>query len=59
MNIKAVINIKSLLMIHVYRKQLIGFYMGVTLTRKANNRNTRKRCEICSKLTIKTPELCQ
>ena len=23
---------------------------------KANNRNTRTRCEICSKLTIKTPE---
>ena len=23
---------------------------------KANNRNTRARCEICSKLTIKTPE---
>ena len=23
---------------------------------KTNNRNTRKRCEICSKLTIKTPE---
>ena len=23
---------------------------------KVNNRNTRKRCEICSKLTIKTPE---
>ena len=23
---------------------------------KANNRNTRKRCEICSKLTIKTSE---
>ena len=22
----------------------------------ANNRNTRKRCEICSELTIKTPE---
>ena len=22
----------------------------------ANNRNTRIRCEICSKLTIKTPE---
>ena len=21
-----------------------------------NNRNTRKRCEICSKLTIKTPD---
>ena len=23
---------------------------------KGNNRNTRARCEICSKLTIKTPE---
>ena len=23
---------------------------------KVNTRNTRKRCEICSKLTIKTPE---
>ena len=23
---------------------------------KVNNRNTNKRCEICSKLTIKTPE---
>ena len=25
---------------------------------KVNNRNTRKRCEMCSKLTIKTPERC-
>ena len=25
---------------------------------KVNNRNTRTRCEICSKLTIKTPERC-
>ena len=23
---------------------------------KVNNRNTRRRCEICPKLTIKTPE---
>ena len=23
---------------------------------KVNNRNTRTRCEICSKLTIKTPD---
>ena len=23
---------------------------------KVSNKNTRKRCEICSKLTIKTPE---
>ena len=26
---------------------------------KVNNRNTRKRCEICSKLTTKTPERLQ
>ena len=26
---------------------------------KGNNKNTRKRREICSKLTIKTPERCQ
>ena len=26
---------------------------------KVNNRNTRTRCEISSKLTIKTPERCQ
>ena len=25
---------------------------------KVNDINTRKRCEICSKLTIKAPELC-
>ena len=29
----------------------VGNYMF-----KVNNRNTRARCEICSKLTIKTPE---
>ena len=26
---------------------------------KVNNKNTRKMCETCSKLTIKTPERCQ
>ena len=25
---------------------------------KVDNRNTKTRCEICSKLTIKTPERC-
>ena len=25
---------------------------------KVNNRNTKARCEICSKLTIKAPEQC-
>ena len=36
-----------------------GFYgsnpAGIFLL-KINNRNTRRKCEICSKLTIKTPE---
>ena len=32
-------------------KSIAGNYMF-----KVNNRNTRARCEICSKLTIKTPE---
>ena len=31
------------------------FPVGIYLL-KINNRNTRTRCEICSKLTIKTPE---
>ena len=29
----------------------VGIYMF-----KVKNRNTRPRCEICSKLTVKTPE---
>ena len=41
------------------RKFLCGslytFPVGIYLM-KGNNRNTRTRCEICSKLTIKTPE---
>ena len=32
-------------------KHLAGIYLL-----KVNNRNTGTRCEICSKLTIKTPE---
>ena len=32
-------------------KNPVGIYML-----KVNNGNTRTRCEICSKLTIKTPE---
>ena len=32
-------------------KNPVGFYQL-----NINNRNTRPRCEICSKLTIKTPE---
>ena len=34
-----------------YTYQLLKIYLF-----KVNNKNTRKGCEICSKLTIKTPE---
>ena len=33
----------------------IHISLGIYLL-KVNNRNTRTRCETCSKLTIKTPE---
>ena len=36
--------------------QFINTYQANIYLRKVNNRNTKKRCEICSKLTIKTPE---
>ena len=39
----------------VLRFTLSSFPAG-NYTFKVNNRNTRTRCEICSKLTIKTPE---
>ena len=35
---------------NIYNVNPAGNYMF-----KVNNRNTRTRCEICSKLTIKTP----
>ena len=34
-------------------KYPVGIYLL-----KVNNRNSRTRCEICSKLTIETPEQC-
>ena len=36
---------------NVFRKNMANIYLF-----KLNNRNTRKRCEICSKLPIKTPK---
>ena len=51
--------------ITVYYKYLIRCFAFLSLREatpaniylfKVNNRNTGKRCEICSKLTIKTPE---
>ena len=37
--------------IYVFLPYSAGNYMF-----KANNRNTKTRCEMCSKLTLKTPE---
>ena len=34
----------------------MGTYPGGNYMFKVNNRNIRTKCEICSKLTIKTPE---
>ena len=41
-------------MLSVHRKFPAGIYLL-----KVNNRNSRTRCEICSKLTIKIPERSQ
>ena len=35
--------------------KLEGYYPAGIYMLKVNNRNTRTRCEICSKLTIKIP----
>ena len=47
--------------IHNYEKnQISGFVLLIPTGNymlKVNKRNTRTRCEICSKLTTKTPEL--
>ena len=40
---------------NVRQKKFIQSPVGIYLL-KVNNRNTRTRCEICSKLTTKTPE---
>ena len=37
-------------------KTLINPYPANIYFFKVNNRGTRKKCEICSKLTIKSPE---
>ena len=39
-----------------YSEQLYGINPAGIYLLKVNNRNTRTRCEICSKITIKTPE---
>ena len=48
--------------LYILERNIIGtisvkkLYLADNGMFKVNNRNTRKRCEICSKLTIKTPE---
>ena len=42
--------------INVKLNPLISYYLANIYLFKVNNRNTRKRCEVFSKLTIKTPE---
>ena len=36
--------------------QLLVVMLACTYLLKLNNRKTRTRCELCSKLTLKTPE---
>ena len=42
--------------LHVSFKLLQHINPANTYLPKSNNRNTGKRCEVCSKLIIKTPE---
>ena len=39
-----------------FHKLVLTIFLVGNYIFKVNNRNTRERCEICSKLTIKTPE---
>ena len=43
------------ILVYYIMLQMLHFPAGNYMF-KVNNRNTRTRCEICSKLTIKTPE---
>ena len=37
-------------------QEKISMLLSSPILAQVNNRNIRKRCETCSKLTIKTPE---
>ena len=41
--------------INFFSKNKIAFLANIYMF-KVSNKNNRKRCEICSKLTIKTPD---
>ena len=43
-------------LVPVYTLKVSTNFLKTVFTTKFNNRSIRKNCEICSKLTIKTPE---
>ena len=47
---------ESYVVFDAYNATVIFIFPAGNYMFKVNNRNTRTRCEICSKLTIKTPE---
>ena len=49
-------NTRVAFMVHYNIRVLTNSIPADNYMFKVNNRNTRTRCEICSKLTIKTPE---
>ena len=55
--VKDFINEGNTLEISVFMRRKRVYPAGTYLL-KVNNRNTRTRCEICLKLTTKTPERC-
>ena len=54
------INMILVIFLILYKEKIETNCLSLTLTGsymfKVNNRNTRTNCEICSRLTIKTPE---
>ena len=53
--LKSLLGFKYILSIFEKHHRSVAIPAGIYLL-KVNNRNTRPRCEICSKLTIKTPK---
>ena len=53
---KSVLSVNTVIYDAVYAPAIPRHTPAGIYLLKVNNRNTRTRCEICSKLTIKTPE---
>ena len=55
--IYAILMYEIIYVIYIYIYIYIIYYIIYNINiLKVNNRNTRTKCEICSKLTVKTPE---